>query len=118
MHPALQVAGIKIFSVNPWANLHVRLCRSRERGDEFGPLGGHMAQKATDEIRDQFGSECPTGAEIPEHPNHVGNSCEHHTAIGDGVVEIERGAINLKVDISERIHIEPRGGHNDVRFNL
>jgi hypothetical protein len=73
-----------------------------------------VPQEAADEVGHQVGSQRPAGAEIAEHPDEVRHAGEHHPAIGDGVGEIERPAIDHEVDVAVGAQLEAGRRDDDV----
>src|SRR5882757_3445457 len=75
-----------------------------------------MRQHAAHEVCDQIRAQCPARAEIAEYPGHVRHAREHHAAIGDGVGEIERPAVDSEGDVAEDAEVEAGRGDDDVGF--
>ena len=73
-----------------------------------------MREHAADEIGDEIGPERPAGTQISERPNHVRNTGVHHTAVGDGVGKIERRAIDLEGDVTERAEMKAGRGDDNA----
>ena len=118
VHVAHHVAGIEILRIDPGQQRHVVVFRPQRRGDLLRALLLHVRQQAADEIRHQIGAQRPAGAEIAEHPDQVRHAGEHHAAIGDGIGEIQRLAVDRKRDVAEHAEIEPGRGDDDVGLEL
>ena len=78
----------------------------------------HVVEQPADEVGDQVDAQRPAGAEIAEHPDHVGHAGEHHAAIGDGVGEVERLAVDREVDVAQHAEVEAGRGDDDVGLEL
>ena len=88
--------------------------RSATVTTRFAPRGLHVVEQPADEVGDEVGPQRPARAEVAEHPGHVGHAGEHHAAVGDGVGEVERLAVDGEVDVAEHAEVEAGGGDDDV----
>ena len=118
VHGAHEIAGVEILRVHPRQELHALVFRSQRGFDPLGALPLHVREEAADEIGQEIGAQRPAGAKIAEHPEHVRHAGEHHAAVGNGVCEDERLAVDLEGDVPEHVEIEAGGGDDDVRFEL
>ena len=107
MYVAHQITGIEILRIDPRLQRHVAFLRPQRGHHLARALRLHVAEEAADEVGDEIGAQRPAGTEIAEHPGHVRNPGEHHAAIGDGVGEIQRLAVDLERDIAFTIDGKP-----------
>ena len=73
-----------------------------------------MIEQTAHEVSDQIGAQRPARPEVSEHPGQIGHAGEHHSAIGDGVREDERLAVDHEVDVPQHIEVEAGRGDDDV----
>ena len=119
VHAAHQIAGIEVLRVDPGQQRHVLVLGPQGHGDlawrpsRFMWLSSRQTKSAT-----RSDAQRPAGAEIAEHPDHVGHAGEHHAAIGDGLGEIQRLAVDDEVDVAQDVQVEAGGGDDDVGLEL
>ena len=114
VHAAHHVAGVEIFRIDPRQQRHVVVFRP-QRGRHLGGADRlHVLEQPAHEVGDQIDPQRPARPEISEHPDEIGHAGEHHAAIGHGVGEIQRLAVDLEFDVAIRVQIEAGRRNNDV----
>ena len=100
--------------IDPGQKVHVLVFRSQCDTDPLRAGFFHVRQQAAYEIRQEVGAQRPTGTEVSEHPEQVRHAGEHHASVVDGFGEVERLAVDRKVDVSQHAHVETGGGYDDI----
>src|SRR5580704_18039106 len=90
VHAAHDIARIEILWIDPGLQRQILLLGPQSWRDLARACCAHVIQQPAGEIRNQVGPQRPAGAEISEHPRHVGNAGEHHAAIGHGLGKYQR----------------------------
>ena len=118
MHAAHHVARIEVLRIDPWQQRHVVVFGAELRRHFPGAGFLHVREQPADEIGDQIDAQCPARPEIAEHPDEVGHAGEHHAAIGHGIGEIQRLAVDGEIDVAIGREVEAGRGDDDVGLQL
>ncbi|MCU0888139.1 MAG: hypothetical protein MUC64_09015 [Rubritepida sp.] len=118
VHAAHQVARVEVLRVDPRQQRHVVVLRAERHLHLARAAPVHLRQQPADEIGHQVRPQRPGGAEIAEHPDHVRHAREHHAAVGHGLVEGQRLAVDLEGDVAQHVEVKAGGGDDQVRLQL
>ena len=77
-----------------------------------------MVQKSADKGGNQLATYCPTSTKITKDPSEIGNTSEHHSAIGNRLAEVDGRSIFGKRDVSQDRQVEARRRDDDVSLKL
>ena len=69
-------------------------------------------------MRDQIGTECPGGVDVPKGLNHVRHIGAHHAFIGPLIGEIDSVAIYRKFSPPQDQQIKTCSGDNNVGLKI
>ena len=75
-----------------------------------------MVQQTADDVAGHVDAHGPTGAQVTEHVGHVRYAGIHQAAVGQGLAEVHRLAIDVEPDAAHDTDVETGCGDDDIGF--